>query len=121
MAWVAATTTAGFLFAWTPDAISLIVGMYNPGLVTDFAVSIPAYIAKSSACYSPFIYMFMYKKLRNGLVSVLGCDKTQVHQADVANGTGLSAETRQQTSGGKTPQSKGSQASRENQLREHWV
>lgn len=118
---VAVTITTGFLVAWTPYTISSILGMYDPGLVSDLAASIPAYIAKSSACYNPLIYMFMYKKLRNGLVNVLCCKKTPVHPADVANGTSLSAQTRQRTNAGETPYSNGSQASREDQQQEHYV
>lgn len=99
MSWVAYVITVGFLFAWTPYTLSSAVAIYDPELVSDVAASIPAYIAKSSACYNPFIYMFMYNKLRNRMVALLCC-KTRVHPDAHANATGQSAQTHQQTSDG---------------------
>ena len=94
MAWIAVTMTAGFLIAWSPYAVSSMVAIYDPDLVSDIAASIPAYIAKSSACYNPFIYLFMYKKLRSTMVRVLCCKKQQVHPVVEATG---SLQTRQKT------------------------
>ena len=61
--WTAFSLTVGFLFAWTPYAISSGVVLFNPSLVSDVSASIPAYIAKMSACYNPFIYVFMNSEL----------------------------------------------------------
>ena len=94
MAWIAVTMTAGFLIGWSPYAVSSMVAIYDPALVSDIAASIPAYIAKSSACYNPFIYLFMYKKLRTAMVRVLCCKKKQVHPVVEATG---SLQTRQKT------------------------
>ncbi|XP_078357032.1 melanopsin-B-like [Oculina patagonica] len=57
--------TVAFLMAWTPYAVvSLISMIAGPDVISDVAASIPAYIAKSSACYNPIIYVFLYKRLR---------------------------------------------------------
>ena len=87
MAWIAVTMTAGFLIAWSPYAVSSMVAIYDPALVSDIAASIPAYIAKSSACYNPLIYLFMYKKLRTAMVCVLCCKKNQVLPVIEATGS----------------------------------
>ena len=81
LAKVAFAITLGFLFAWTPYAISSMLGIVDPNLTTGTAASIPAYIAKSSACYNPFIYAFMYKKLRIALFELCCCrmQTIQVH------------------------------------------
>lgn len=81
LAKVAFAITLGFLFAWTPYAISSMLGVVDPNLTTGTAASIPAYIAKSSACYNPFIYAFMYKKLRIALFELCCCrmQMIQVH------------------------------------------
>ena len=94
MTWIAVAMTTGFLFAWTPYTISSLVAISDPGLVSKIAASIPAYIAKSSACYNPFIYMFMYKKLWNRMKRMLCCKKVQVHPEIQAS---PSAQTRHNT------------------------
>ena len=94
MTWVSVAMTTGFLFAWTPYTICSLVAISDPGLVSEIAASIPAYIAKSSACYNPFIYMFMYKKLWNRMKRMLCCKKVQVHPEIQAS---RSAQTRHNT------------------------
>lgn len=79
MARITVTMTMGFLIAWTPYALSSTIAIVKPGLVSDIGASIPAYIAKSSACYNPIIYAFLYKKLRTRLVDVLCCKGGRVH------------------------------------------
>ena len=57
--------TVAFLVAWTPYAVvSLISMIAGPDVISDIASSIPAYIAKSSACYNPIVYVLLYKRLR---------------------------------------------------------
>ena len=57
--------TVTFLVAWTPYAVvSLISMIAGPDAISDVAASIPAFIAKSSACYNPIVYVFLYKRLR---------------------------------------------------------
>ena len=102
MAWIGVVMTTGFLFAWTPYTIASIIAMYDPGLVSDIGASIPAYIAKSSACYNPFICMFMHKKLRKATKNVLRCGKKQVHLSERQTCTGHSAQTRNRTTKGDT-------------------
>ena len=92
MTWIAIAITTGFLFAWTPYTISLLVAISDPGLVSEIAASIPAYIAKSSACYSPFIYMIMYKKLWNNRMKRMLCWKKA--QAYLEVQASQSAQTR---------------------------
>ena len=94
MAWIAIAMTTGFLIAWTPYTVASVVAISDPGLVSDIAASIPAYIAKSSACYNPFIYMFMYKKLRSRMKRTLCCKKGQV---DPETRVSQSAQTHQKT------------------------
>lgn len=57
--------TVAFLVAWTPYAVvSLISMIAGPDVISDVASSVPAYFAKSSACYNPIVYVFLYKRLR---------------------------------------------------------
>ena len=57
--------TVAFLVAWTPYAIVSFMSMVaGPDVISDVTASIPAYFAKSSACYNPIVYFFLYKKLR---------------------------------------------------------
>ena len=57
--------TVAFLVAWTPYAlVSLISMIVGPDIISDVIAEIPAYFAKSSACYNPIIYVFLYKRLR---------------------------------------------------------
>lgn len=61
--------TVAFLVAWTPYAVvSLISMIAGPDVISDIASSIPAYIAKSSACYNPIVYVFLYKRLRQRIL-----------------------------------------------------
>ena len=100
MARIAVVMTTGFIFAWTPYAITSTVAMYNPDLISDIGATIPAYIAKSSACYNPFIYVFMYRKLRKAMKKLLFCGRTRVHPINVQTGTGTSAQTHNNTTKG---------------------
>lgn len=60
-----ALMTMAFLIAWTPYAVvSLISMIAAEDVINDDVASIPAYFAKSSCCYNPIIYVFLYKKLR---------------------------------------------------------
>ncbi|KAJ7389263.1 hypothetical protein OS493_032731 [Desmophyllum pertusum] len=85
MAWITVAMTAGFLIAWTPYTLVSLVAIIKPSLVSDVGASIPAYIAKSSACYNPIMYVFIYKKLRDKLVDIVCCKKGQVHPGDVSS------------------------------------
>ena len=61
--------TVAFLVAWTPYAVvSLISMIAGPDVISDIAFSIPAYIAKTSACYNPIVYVFLYKRLRRRIL-----------------------------------------------------
>ena len=73
MVWITVTITTGFLIAWTPYALASIVAILKPGVVSDIGASIPAYLAKSSACYNPIIYVFMYRRVRTRLMDVINC------------------------------------------------
>ena len=65
MVFLFAVMTVAFLVAWTPYAVvSLISMIAGSGAISDVTASIPAYIAKTSTCYNPIIYVFLYKKLR---------------------------------------------------------
>ena len=67
--------TVAFLVAWTPYAIvSLISMIAGPDVISDVTASIPAYIAKSSACYNPILYVFLYKQLRRQIKFVIGSE-----------------------------------------------
>ena len=80
MAKIAVTMTAGFLLAWTPYAVVSVVAMFNASLASqDITASVPAYIAKSSACYNPIINLYMNKKLRGKLAGIFCCKMSQVH------------------------------------------
>ena len=64
--------TVAFLVAWTPYAVvSLISMIAGPDVISDVASSIPAYTAKSSACYNPIIYVFLFKRLRKQIYVML--------------------------------------------------
>lgn len=79
MMWIIIAITAGFLFAWTPYALTAVVAIINPNRISPIGATIPAYMAKSSACYNPIIYVFMYRKMRSRLWAILCCKKSQVH------------------------------------------
>lgn len=76
LAWESFVMTTGFLVAWTPYAVASTVAMINASLVSKVAVSIPAYIAKASACYNPFINLYLNKELRRKL-AILFCGLNQ--------------------------------------------
>ena len=79
MAFIIMAITIDFaVVAWTPYAIVSLVSMFGPHLVSDIGASIPAYIAKSSACYNPINYVFIYKTFRRRLWSLLWFGKTRV-------------------------------------------
>ena len=64
--------TVAFLVAWTPYAVvSLISMIAGSDAISDVVSSIPAYTAKSSACYNPIIYVFLYKRLRKQIYFML--------------------------------------------------
>ena len=64
--------TVAFLGAWTPYAVvSLISMIAGPGVVSNVTASIPAYLAKSSTCLNPIIYVFLYRKLRLQIYAML--------------------------------------------------
>ena len=68
-----AMMTVAFLVAWTPYAlVSLISMIAGPDVISDVAASIPAYIAKSSSCYNPIIYVLLYKRLRRHIYFLVG-------------------------------------------------
>ena len=65
MVFLFAVMTVAFLVAWAPYAVvSLISMIAGSDVIGDVTASIPAYIAKTSTCYNPIIYVFLYKKLR---------------------------------------------------------
>ena len=67
--------TVAFFVAWTPYAVvSLISMIAGPDVISDVSASIPAYIAKSSACYNPILYVFLYKRLRREIKFLIGCE-----------------------------------------------
>ena len=64
--------TVAFLVAWTPYAVVSLMSMIaGPDVISDVAASVPAYTAKSSACYNPIIYVFLYKRLRRQIYFML--------------------------------------------------
>ena len=72
--------TVAFLAAWTPYAVVSLISMsVGPDVISDVTAAIPAYIAKSSACYNPILYVFLYKKLRRQIKFVLGSKTPQVN------------------------------------------
>lgn len=95
---IAVVMTAGFVIAWTPYTVASVVAMFEPSAVSDVGASIPAYIAKSSACYNPFIYAIMYKKLRTAMVRMLSCRRNQVNPGVTTSAS--RAQTRQKTTSG---------------------
>ena len=57
--------TVAFFVAWTPYAVVSMISMIRgPDEISDVMSSIPAYFAKSSCCYNPIVYVFLYKKIR---------------------------------------------------------
>ena len=76
VACVALVITAGYLVAWTPYAVSSTVAVIDASLVSKVTASIPAYIAKASACYNPFINLYVNKELRRKL-AMLFCEMNQ--------------------------------------------
>lgn len=99
MVWITIAITAGFLIAWTPYALASIVAILKPGMVNDIGASIPAYIAKSSACYNPIIYVFMYRKVRSRLVGILYCRCSRVQPVVGSANTELA--THEKTAGAR--------------------
>ena len=103
MARITLIITVGFLMAWTPYAVSSILAIVKPDLVSDIGASIPAYLAKSSACYNPVIYVFLYKRLRERLADLFCCKSARVHPEAPANSemgsyrTSRAKQTRNQT------------------------
>ena len=64
--------TLAFLGAWTPYAVVSFIAMIGgPHVISDVAASTPAFLAKTSACFSPIIYVFLYKRLRRQIYSLL--------------------------------------------------
>ena len=64
--------TVAFLGAWTPYAIVSSISMIaGPDVISDVTASFPAYFAKSSVCYNPILYFFLYKRLRRRIWFVL--------------------------------------------------
>ena len=64
--------TLAFLGAWTPYAVVSFMAMIGgPHIISDVAASTPAFLAETSACLSPVIYVFLYKRLRRQIYSLL--------------------------------------------------
>ena len=64
--------TLAFLGAWTPYAVVSFIAMIGgPHVISDVAASTPAFLAKTSACLSSIIYVFLYKRLRRQIYSLL--------------------------------------------------
>ena len=64
--------TLAFLGAWTPYAVVSFIAMIGgPHVISDVAASTPAFLAKTSACLTPIIYVFLYKRLRRQIYSLL--------------------------------------------------
>ncbi|XP_078343790.1 pinopsin-like [Oculina patagonica] len=79
MARITVTITTGYLIAWTPYALSSTIAILNSDLISDIGASIPAYLAKSSACFNPIIHALLYKTMRERLVEVFCCKRGRVH------------------------------------------
>ena len=78
--------TVAFLVAWTPYAIvSLISMIAGPDTIGDVTASVPAYIAKSSACYNPILYVFLYKRLRREIALVLHIRRKSIRTRGIHN------------------------------------
>ena len=72
MATLFGVMTLAFLGAWTPYAVVSFIAMIGgPHVISDVAASTPAFLAKTSACLSPIIYVFLYKRLRRQIYSLL--------------------------------------------------
>ena len=68
--------TVAFLVAWTPYAVVSLISMIGgPDVISDVAASIPAYIAKSSFCYNPIVYVFRNRRLRRQIYCITRCAK----------------------------------------------
>lgn len=64
--------TVAYLVAWTPYAVvSLVAMIAGPDVIGEVTASIPAYIAKSSVCYNPIVYVFLYKRLRRRMIAIV--------------------------------------------------
>ena len=64
--------TVAFIMAWTPYAtVSLISMIGGPYVISDVTASIPAYLAKSSYCINPIIYVFRNKRLRRQIKCII--------------------------------------------------
>nr|XP_020453605.1 green-sensitive opsin-like [Monopterus albus] len=62
----------GFLIAWTPYAsFSGWIFMNKGASFSAVTAAIPAFFAKSSALYNPFIYVLMNKQFRNCMLSTI--------------------------------------------------
>ena len=73
--------TVAFLGAWTPYAVVSLISMTaGPDVISDIAASIPAYIAKSSACYNPIVYVLIYKRLRQQIYAMLQRKSSSSHK-----------------------------------------
>ena len=102
MFWITVAITAGFLIAWTPYTLASIAAILKPGVVSDIGASIPAYLAKSSACYNPIIYVLMYKKVRRRLLDVINCRCGRVQPDGGSANTELA--THEKTTGARRSQ-----------------
>lgn len=63
MAKVVLFVVVGFLFAWLPFVVIIIVKI-SGGALSLFAIELPSLFAKTSTVYNPFIYFFSYKQFR---------------------------------------------------------
>ena len=73
MAVLFAVMSAAFLIAWTPYAVISLISIFHHEWINDMEATIPAYIAKFSACYNPIIYVFLYKRFRRSLYHIVRC------------------------------------------------
>ena len=82
--------TVAFLVAWTPYAVVSIISMIcGPDVISDITASIPAYFAKSSNCYNPVLYFFLYKRMRRQ-VRFMACVRKEQNKyvATISNSGG---------------------------------
>ncbi|XP_028844783.1 vertebrate ancient long opsin a [Denticeps clupeoides] len=64
-----------YMVAWTPYAIFSIVVTSWPTIDLDPRLaSVPAFFAKTSACYNPVIYVFMNKQFKKCLIQLFSCN-----------------------------------------------
>ncbi|XP_032220955.2 melanopsin isoform X2 [Nematostella vectensis] len=64
-AWMSFIMVLAFLFAWVPYAVvSLYASFGGVTTIPKLMSTLPAMLAKTSACYNPIIYFFMYSKFR---------------------------------------------------------